>query len=104
MFNELYQVKPNVIMGLDDSFKARIRFLFIPPPVSLSVSKVHELLLGLFFLPVHPVYLIMTFSLYCAVLPQTVNGFMTAFRPVGSFVHEFVTLTHQVNFYSYKGV
>ncbi|XP_053333404.1 uncharacterized protein LOC128506831 [Clarias gariepinus] len=28
-------------------------------------------------------------------LSQTVNGFMTAFRPVGSFVRDFVSFTHQ---------
>lgn len=29
-------------------------------------------------------------------LTQVVNGFMTAFRPIGSFVHEFVSFTQMV--------
>ncbi|XP_060755338.1 uncharacterized protein mslnb [Neoarius graeffei] len=35
-------------------------------------------------------------------LTQAVNGFMTAFRPVGSFVREFVSLTHQPDLSSMK--
>ncbi|XP_053532117.1 uncharacterized protein LOC108258727 [Ictalurus punctatus] len=37
-------------------------------------------------------------------LTQTVNDFMTAFRPVGSFVREFVSLTHQQDLSNMKSV
>ncbi|XP_073716201.1 uncharacterized protein mslnb isoform X2 [Misgurnus anguillicaudatus] len=35
-------------------------------------------------------------------LRQALNGFMTAFRPVGSFVHNFVSLTQQQNLYGMR--
>lgn len=33
---------------------------------------------------------------------QVVNGFMTAFKPIGSFVHEFVSFTHQVRVFTHE--